>query len=539
MNPAQREAAGRTRAQAAFDLLCPNIVGNPFVIHWPTAKQQEFLGLHLLGDHDPDEPFQALYGGAAGGGKSDALLMGAAQYAWHHGDFHGVCFRRTHTEHVLPGALTDRAMEWWVPAGAVWNGSKMMFTFPSGAKVAMGYMSNPQDHLRYQSAQFHYTAWDELTHWPTAAQYEYVGLSRVRRDEGCTIPLRTLSASNPGGPGHVWVRNKFVGGVDPITGREIDPEHPYVPARLADNPHLDRVKYELSLMHLHPTLREQLLNGDWQARDPGDYFRAEWFGPLLDPATDTWPSRDCIRIRWWDLAASEKPDAAFTAGVRMARHRLGVRAIEHCRAFRATPGKRDDLICQTAKADGPQVIQGIEIEGGSGGPAQFFALEKRLKALGCRVAGARPRAELTDAEGKLLIRSPTHETGKAARADPVASCLERGYQRRGECPDTGGPWWGLDKGKDPQSAADGIRLFAGPWTQGYLDIVEGFPEVATCDEVDATSGAWAWLETKGLGLWQALRARKKIEPAELQNVHPEDRPDPTDSGKDRAGRWRP
>ena len=62
--------------------------------------------------------------------------MAAAQYAWQHGEFTGVCFRRTHTEHVLPGALTDRAMEWWVPQGAVWNGSKMLFTFPSGAKIA-------------------------------------------------------------------------------------------------------------------------------------------------------------------------------------------------------------------------------------------------------------------------------------------------------------------------------------------------------------------------------------------------------------------
>jgi hypothetical protein len=145
-------------------------------------------------------------------------------------------------------------------------------------------------------------------------------------------------------------------------------------------------------MDLHPTVREQLLNGDWTARDPGDYFRAEWFGPLLDPETDKWPPMSSIRIRWWDLAASEKADAASTAGVLMASHTSGVRAVEHVRAFRATPGKRDDLIVQTAKSDGYGVTVGLGDRGReSGGPAQFEALSKRLTAEGLRVVGASPR----------------------------------------------------------------------------------------------------------------------------------------------------
>lgn len=159
----------------------------------------------------------------------------------------------------------------------------------------------------------------------------------------------------------------------------------------------------------------------------------------------------------------------------MSRHRSGVRAVEHCRSFRATPGKRDDLIVQTAQADGREVIVGLEIEGGSGGPAQFYVLEKRLRSLGFRVVGARPRAELSDAEGQLLHRNSAADSGKAARADPVASCLERGHQRRGECPDTGGQWWGVDRYTPVALQKDGIRLFAGPWTQAYLDVLEGFP----------------------------------------------------------------
>lgn len=538
MDPAEREDEAQRQAVAAFEGLCPGIAGNPFVPHWPHPPQALFLGLHLT--RPSGRVFQALYGGAAGGGKSDALLMSLAQFAWRHGEFQAIAFRRTFSDLALPGALMDRAMAWWKPRGVAWSGDTKTFTFPSGARVSFGYLQDPSDHLRYQGAEFHQTCWDELTQFPLQSQYDYVGISRVRRREGSPIPLRTLAATNPGGPGHDWVSRLFIGGQDPVTGELLAPQHPYVPARIDDNPSLDRDAYVAGLMHLHPTVRAQLLAGDWHAREPGDYFRAEWFGGLLDPAVDTWPSSECIRIRWWDLAASENQDAARTAGVRMARHRNGVRAVEHARSFRATPGKRDDLIAQTAQADGHGVVVGLEIEGGSGGPAQFEALSKRLRAQGFRVVGARPRVggpELTDREKATMLRQPTNELGKAGRADPVASCLERGYQRRGECPNTGGPWWGLDEGRVVPEQRDGLRLFSGPWTQDYLDELEGFPNGARCDLVDATSGAWAWLEAHPFGGQVPARTvEKRARPAEVANVHPEDRPE--GDGDRKGGRWR-
>lgn len=517
------EAASIARQQilAAADALCPGIVGNPFLPHWPYARQMLALGAHLR--HPVSGVFQMLYGGAAMGGKSDWLLMSCAQYAWQHGDFAAVCFRRTYSDLILPGAMLDRAMEWWIPAGARWDGTSATFRFPSGAKVTMSYLSKPNDHLRYASTEFHLAAFDELTHWPTSAQYEFVGLSRVRRKVNCKIPLRCLAASNPGGPGHEWVRREFIGGPDPATGRWRPPRHLFIPARIQDNPHADQRSYIASLSRLHPTVREQLLNGDWSARDPGDYFRAEWFGPLLDPQTEIWPSSQCIRVRWWDLAASEKEDAARTAGVRMARHRSGVRAVEHCRAFRATPGTRDDLIFQTAKADGHGVFVGLEIEGGSGGIAQFNALEKRLRAAGFRVVGARPRAELTDREARHVTRQLGARAAKAQRADPVASCVERGYQRRGEGPSTGGQDWGVDAHRSVTEQRDGIRLFSGPWTQDFLDECMGFPIAETCDVVDALSGAWAWLEAHPAGFQVAPPTDREDHAGDSHDVHPEDR----------------
>lgn len=526
MTIAERIAREREHAFLVLECLFPYVRGNPFIPHWPTRMQFQLLGAHLWPAAQKQRVFEALYGGAAGGGKSDALLMAVAQYAWQHPEFSAVCFRRTHQDLINPGALLDRAIEWWTPAGVSWSGSTSIFTFPSGAKVKMGHMSQPDAHLDHQGAEYHLSVWDELTQHPTSKQYEYVGLSRVRRREGCSIPLRTLAASNPGGPGHRWVKNRFVGGIDPLTKKFVRPAHPYIPARITDNPHLDQGSYIESLKMLHPTLREQLLSGDWEAREPGDYFRAEWFGPFLDPERDLWPAADCIRIRWWDLAASEKADAARTAGVKMARHRAGVRALEHAIAFQATPGKRDDRIAQVAKMDGPTVYVGLEIEPGSGGVAQFESLQKRLKAQGFKVVGARPRVELANAaEAKLLSRNLTGEKGKMGRADPVAACLERGYQRRGECPDTGGPWWGLDAERPVTQQQDGLRIFAGAWNQDYLDEVEGFPEDAVrMDYVDATSGAWAWTEAHpfGLAVPPTERVRSKID---SRDIHPEDRED--------------
>lgn len=535
MDVAEREAQAREEALKAYNVLVPHVAGNPFIPQWPTPLQARFLSIHQT--HHADGVFECLFGGAAGPGKSSALLMAAAQYAWKHSEFSAVLFRRSHTDLAQPGALMDRAMEWWIPKGVHWDGTNKIFTFQSGAKVALAYLKNPNDHLRYQGAEYQLTCWDELTQFPTAAPYEYVGLSRVRRLEGSVVPLRTLSASNPGGPGHVWVKRRFVGGTDPETGMKMPPQHPYIRATIDDNPYINREEYIQSLMRLHPTVRAQLLAGDWSAREPGDYFRQEWFGPMLDPHDDALPRGEFVAVRWWDLAASEKEDAARTAGVLMARLRSGVRVVCHATAFRATPGKRDARIIEQAKRDGRGVVVGIEIEGGSGGPAQFEALATELKKNGFRVAGARPKVELGGKmEQKLLIRNPTHEKGKLGRADPVASCLERGHQRRGECNETGEPWWGADIGRALDQQRDGLRIFTGPWVQEYLDEIEGFPEGALMDLVDATSGAWAYLEAHPFGQRLAPSRYQYVEPAEVHNIHPEDRPN-QDRGKDRAGRW--
>ena len=219
-----------------------------YVPHRPHAKQREFLACTEL---------EALYGGAAGGGKTDALLMAAAEYI-HVPGHAALLLRRTYPDLTLPQAILDRAKQWWIPAGVAWSEKDKRFTFPSGATITFGYCDTENDKYRYQGAELQFLGIDELTQWPEG-WYRYL-LSRLRRPSGMPVPLRARATSNPGGIGHEWVKRRFVE-AESRAGA-------FIPAGLADNPHTDRDEYRKSLSRLDPTTRKQLEEGVW-IRDGG------------------------------------------------------------------------------------------------------------------------------------------------------------------------------------------------------------------------------------------------------------------------------
>lgn len=243
--------------------------------HAPTERQQAFLALSCR---------EAFYGGAAGGGKSDALLMAALQEV-HRPDYAAILFRRTYTDLALPGAIMDRAKEWLIPQGVGWNQVDRRFGFPSGATLSFSYLQHDLDRFRYQGAEFQFVGFDELTHF-TEVQYRYL-FSRCRRTAGSDCPLRIRGASNPGGVGHEWVKGRFISSEAEAAGRI------FVPARLEDNPHLDQEEYQRNLDELDPVTREQLRNGDWEITAEGGVFKRAWFAryrklPRLREAWTTW-----------------------------------------------------------------------------------------------------------------------------------------------------------------------------------------------------------------------------------------------------------
>jgi hypothetical protein len=243
-----------------------------YIPHKPTDRQKLFLEL-------PHK--EAFYGGAAGGGKSDALLMGALEHVDKPG-YAALILRRTYQDLAKPGALLDRAHSWLKGTGAQWNEQRKQWRFPAGGILAFGYLENDTDVYQYQSAEYQFIGFDELTQF-TERQYTYL-FSRLRRLKGSNVPLRMRSASNPGGIGAEWVQERFIPeDWAPEMGRELrfwDKEgRAFVPARLVDNPFLDQATYQQSLAELDDVVRAQLLEGDWQVRERGNIFPMFEDGP--------------------------------------------------------------------------------------------------------------------------------------------------------------------------------------------------------------------------------------------------------------------
>lgn len=275
-----------------------------WIPHKPEPKQRAFLEYDGL---------EAMYGGAAGGGKSDALLMAALQYVDVPG-YSAIIFRRTFTDLSLPGALMDRAREWLGPTAARWNENKKQWRFPSGAVLQFGFMERDADRTRYRSAEFQYCAFDELTDFPTDVPYRFL-FSRLRRTAGVDVPLRMRAATNPGGRGHRWVAKRYAiaktGRQDPA--KATDPHTKqlrlFVPASLIDNPHVDEESYRSSLAQLDQTTRDQLEKGLWIEDGQGLIYPYS-----ADNLVEVAPSHpgDWYFILGADLGASQaKPTTAY------------------------------------------------------------------------------------------------------------------------------------------------------------------------------------------------------------------------------------
>lgn len=269
---------------------------------------------------------------------------------------------------------------------------------------------------------------DELTQF-TETKYRFM-FSRLRRLKGVTIPLRMRSASNPGDIGHEWVKERFLRGGSP--------DRVFVPARIDDNPHLDRAEYAKSLDELDPVTRAQMLEGDWDAYE-GGMFRREWF-PIVEAAPILGP-----RVRSWDKAGCEG-SGDFSAGIRMSRSPDGIFYIENVVRGQWGSHNRETIIHQTSTNDADSLIGqpytiSLQQDPGQAGKSDIEYSVKRLA-------------------GFHVVHAPV--TGeKAVRARPLAS----------------------------QAEAGNVKLVRGDWNRKFLEEISLFPNGANDDQVDAASDA--------------------------------------------------
>ena len=228
---------------------------------------------------------EVLYGGAAGGGKSYSLIADPVRY-----------FSNPHARMLIVRRSTEELRELISVSKQLYPraipGIKFMerdktWVAPNGSTLWMSYLDRDDDVMRYQGQAFNWIGFDELTQWPTPYAWNYMR-SRLRATKASGLPLYMRATSNPGGPGHQWVKKTFI---DPNTpnkafwatdengetirwpvghSRENEPlfKRKFIPATLFDNPYLSEDgMYEANLLSLPEHQRRQLLEGDWDINE--------------------------------------------------------------------------------------------------------------------------------------------------------------------------------------------------------------------------------------------------------------------------------
>lgn len=356
----------------------------------PFERQAAFLVL----PHD-----EILYGGAAGGGKSDALLMAALQFV-HVPGYAAILFRNTYADLALPGALMDRAHDWLDGTDAHWNDTQKTWVFPSGASVSFGYLDHEDTRYRYQSAEFQFVGFDELTQF-SESQYTYL-FSRLRRLECADVPIRMRAGTNPGGPGHDWVNRRF--GCDGKTQRPNT--RFFIPALAVENVYLDRAAYAVALANLDPITRAQLANGDWSTlASPGALWKYEWISEHrlpMEARADVLKNARRVVVGI-DPAASSGPNAAENGIIVCAKGADNRGYVILDRSMRGTPAAwATRAIGAFEEVDADMIVP----EKNQGGEMVIHTLRTIRR--------------------DVPITGVTAKVGKRTRAEPIASMYERG-----------------------------------------------------------------------------------------------------------------
>ena len=450
--------------------------------------------MRLAPQQGPQEAFLAssadivIYGGAAGGGKSYALLLEPLRHVLHNPAFNAVFFRRSTVQIRNPGGLWDESVKLYIElpgASAVQN--VLEWKFDSGGKIKFAHLEHETTVYDWQGSQIPLLCFDELTHF-SASQFWYM-LSRNRSVSGVRPYVR--ATCNPDADS--WVADLIAWWIDQDTGLAIsersgvvrwfvrindaiiwadDPgeltaEFPesvpksltFIRAVLDDNQALVKADpgYRANLMAQTYVERERLLGGNWKVRPAaGLYFQRAWCKVVDAP-----PARLTL-CRGWDLAAtpdtgSNDPD--WTSGTL-----LGVSAdrsfyVLDNQWLRGTPGQVRALIRNIANDDGRRVSISIPQDPAQAGKDQAENYIKMLS--GWNVHTSPEGRNLGGQEGL----TPTRQSAKITRFSPFSA----------------------------QAEAGNVYVVRGAWNRRWFEELEAFPGAKHDDSADSTSRAFAFV----------------------------------------------
>ena len=229
---------------------------------------------------------EVLYGGAAGGGKSFAMVADPMRYV-NNPSANMLLVRRSTEELRELISVSKKLYPQAIPEARFLERDKT-WVFPSGATLWMSYLDRDDDVSRYQGQAFNWIGFDELTQWTSPFAWNYMR-SRLRTAKDTGLNLYQRATTNPGGAGHYWVKKAFVDPAPPGKSfwatdvesgdvikfpkghsREGEPlfKRKFIPATLFDNPYLaDDGMYEANLLSMPEHQRRQLLEGDWSINE--------------------------------------------------------------------------------------------------------------------------------------------------------------------------------------------------------------------------------------------------------------------------------
>ena len=412
----------------------------------------------------------AIYGGAAGGGKTWSILVEPLRHINKKG-FGAVIFRKNLTQVTNEGGLWDDSNRFYPALGAVSKKQPLSWTFPQNTKITFSHLEDEKTVHNYQGSQIPLIEFDELTHF-SQNQFFYM-LSRNRSI--CGVRPYVRATCNPDADS--WVAGFIRWWIDPKTGlaipersgkirwmirlndkiiwadskKELESEHgpeclpksvTFIASSLFDNRILMEADpgYLANLKAMSVVDRERLLNGNWKIRPAaGLLFRREWISVV-----DTAPA-DLQIVRYWDLAGTEKTatnDPDFTCCVKMGKDSEGRYFILHGLSMQKSPFHVEQAIKNMADQDGKKVMVGLPQDPGQAGKSQAHSFVRKL-------------------------------TGYRVKTRPES----------GDKPTRFGPF-------SAQCEAGNVFFVQGAWNEEFFNWLEGFPEAAHDDHADACSGAF-------------------------------------------------